>query len=220
MPIEIEYNIDDKIQFSVWKITEKLSEFNIENYLNSSEFSFFKKISNNSRKLQWILVRKLFKKYFSNNESIVYNNNGKPISSNGTFISISHSKDYVALIQSQKFNVAIDVESISKRIIRIKHKFVKESELPSLNSENDLIKYCTIIWSAKECLCKLFDYKIFDFINHLTIRPFELSNEGIIISRAIYRSNVYEVNINYRIFGDSVITWCSNNNEHLQKFTR
>src|SRR6185369_17184734 len=92
-------------------------------------------------------------------------------------ISVSHTKNFVGLIISEKYPVAIDVELIHPRIEKIVHRFVNDDELKFLPS-NHKLEYYFIIWSAKECLYKMHGRGELLFKEHLHVQPFQLNNQG------------------------------------------
>ena len=213
MPV-VYNNIENDFQIGIWHITESSNTLFNNASLSDFEIDLLNKIKNENRKKQWLATRCLLNEIYNNETEILYNENGKPKLEDGTHVSISHTQTYAAIIISKRYNVAIDIETVSNRILKVKHKFVKPTESSYFNQSKE-IENCTLIWCIKESLCKLFDFKIFDFINNLTVLPFEFSEKGEVKARAIYMSNVHEIPINYFTFEDSLVAWCYNKNEHL-----
>ena len=79
-----------------------------------------------------------------------YNSYGAPNLSNGKAVSLSHSKELLAFISANKL-AAIDLEPISPKAYRIRHKFLNQEEL-SLVKDDEM---ATLMWCAKECLYKI-----------------------------------------------------------------
>lgn len=105
----------------------------------------------NQKRAVWGLLNKAVKEKFGfidDFSHIEKNKNGKPIS-NKYFLSISHSKDIVAVAIANE-NIGIDIEKIdsTKNINKIKKYILSEDE-EILNIE-DLFK----IWTKKEALFK------------------------------------------------------------------
>ena len=79
-----------------------------------------------------------------------YNSYGAPNLSNGKAASLSHSTELLAFISANKL-AAIDLEPISSKAYRIRHKFLSQDELNLAKDE----EMATLMWCAKECLYKI-----------------------------------------------------------------
>src|SRR5690606_36591656 len=91
--------------------------------------------------------------------NISYDENGKPYLNNGLAFSISHSGIYAAIIIN-KTGCGIDIEKISPKVERIKHKFLNDTDLELIDSLDDYpLKILTMYWCAKEALYKLYGNK-------------------------------------------------------------
>lgn len=110
---------------------------------------------------------------------IQYDENGKPYLLNEyKHISITHSHDKIAIIINDFEKTGIDIELIRDKVLKIKHKFLAESEL--INAENDPEKLL-IYWGAKESLYKIYGLKEVDFIKNLYINAFIKNHSGTIV---------------------------------------
>ena len=146
----------------------------------------FSKITNESRKKEYLAVRKLLLELTNKDTSIIYSQEGKPklLNNNNANISITHTKNFVAIIISQKHITGIDIEHISDRVLRIRKKFLDTNELEWCNTVEKHI----ICWSAKETIFKLFGKNI-DF-KDIKINTFEvLENTGTINAALIKNTN-------------------------------
>jgi len=126
----------------VWEISESINELSA-----LSEEVEFNQIKTEKRKLEILGVRALLKEMCSN-AKLDYNKYGAPILDNNKKISISHSKQLVAIIISE-LKSGIDIEIISERVLKVKNKFLSYSDNID-ESQEDL----TIAWSTKECIFK------------------------------------------------------------------
>ena len=125
------------------------------------------------RRREWLAVRVLLKELVSEEKMIEYLPSGKPFLNDGSWnISISHTKDYAAIILDKRNKVAIDIEHISPRINKIRSRFMNVREEENLSVENELI-HLLLHWSAKESLYKLLDDERIEFRTQLLIDPFE-----------------------------------------------
>ncbi len=110
---------------------------------------------------------------------IQYDENGKPYLLNEyKHISITHSHDKIAIIINDFEKTGIDIELVRDKVLKIKHKFLAESEL--INAENDPEKLL-IYWGAKESLYKIYGLKEVDFIKNLYINAFIKNHSGTIV---------------------------------------
>lgn len=140
------------------KIRTQFSAADIE-ILTPEERIVVDSFSCESRKCEFISVRIVLKKILGDSYSpITYNANGKPHTSHYA-ISISHSPTMVAIIVSDKYNVAIDIEEYRSSLATIAPKVMNDRELEACTT----IEEYTLVWSAKEVMYKLYnnnpDYK-------------------------------------------------------------
>ena len=98
------------------------------------------------------------------NFSITYNKWGAPTLNTNKNISISHSKNIIAIIISKK-NVALDIEMISKKPLKIKDKFLSNHDKISHSIEET-----TLAWSAKETIFKLHQKGDIDYKSDIQIK--------------------------------------------------
>ena len=133
---------------------------------------FLEKMSEH-RRCEWLSVRILLKKLIGKEKEIRYHSSGKPyLADQSYYISISHTKGYVAVILCKEKEVAIDIEQISPRVEKIKERFICEEEERNLSKENELL-HLLLHWSAKESLFKILDEENIEFKTQLHINPFE-----------------------------------------------
>lgn len=172
MPILQKKNYSVHQQIGVWHILEsiddlinllKIKGFDVNNLLETK---------NELRLKQWLAVRLLLLEFYPN-ETIHYNKFGKPFLVNGVEISVSHANEYAAITLNTEKKCGIDIEKISAKVEKIKHKFLNEKELALANSLEKL----TAFWCAKEALYKLYGEKELIFNEQLLLEPL---NESLI----------------------------------------
>jgi 4'-phosphopantetheinyl transferase EntD len=149
----------------------KKMEWNIKDVtLIHGDINRYSNINNSERKNEFLGIRYL-RNYYDSQLEIKYLSNGKPIVGNGSkHISISHSKNHVAIAVATH-PIGIDIEEFHERILKVKNRFLNENEqkLFDQNSVQDL----TIAWSAKEALFKLNDDSRLDFKTDLIINGWD-----------------------------------------------
>ena len=187
------------------------------------------KIQSDKRKQEWLAVRLLLQHLCGPDIYIDYRNNGTPFLKGSLLhISISHTKGYAAVILSENKNPGIDIEYRSERAWKLRKKYLSDKETgvflslssyADLNNQNHIesdagIKHkpnhtdvATIFWCAKETAFKALQQAEVDFIEHLHILPFTLSDEGFLILKETRTPRRQTFIINYKIAEDYIITW-------------
>ena len=139
---------------------------------------------------------------------IDYDEKGKPfLTNNVKHISISHSHDKLAIIVNEQESTGIDIELIRDKVLKIKHKFLTESEL---TDANDNVEKLLIYWAAKETLYKIYGLKEIDFIEHLFVKPFTKHNLGTIIGVINLPNFTESFYLNYQILDDYILVYALN----------
>ncbi len=156
---------------------------------------------------EWLATRVLLHDLTGKDVSILYHDNGSPyLSDQSCNISISHSKDYVAVLLSATLQVGVDIEGISDRIYNIKERFIDTSEY--ISKDNELI-HLLLHWSAKETLFKLMKESEVDFKEHLRITPFSPEQHGVFEARELKTPMRRKFQVHYEVYDDLVLTWAS-----------
>ena len=169
----------------IWRMEETLDELkqlSLHHYDHELEG-----ISNEVRKKERILSRYLLEKLLGKVVNVHYEASGKPIM-DGVNFSISHTKNYVAVIVGSN-TVGIDIEHKSDRIFRVTEKIMSKDELETLNSltlgaektgtfSAEAQKFALLCWGAKETVFKMIDEVGVDF----TKMNCKIDSEKIILS--------------------------------------
>ena len=156
----------EKITILVWEITETLEEI-----IALGEGKITSHYTSEKRKKEH-LVSKLLVNEICPTKTIIYNEFGAPELNNGKHISISHSKELVTVIFSDK-KTGLDIEQISEKSFRLASKFVSEKNLIKLNEEK-----ATLIWCLKEAIYKWHQKGGIDFIKDIIIPEFFAKKNG------------------------------------------
>jgi 4'-phosphopantetheinyl transferase len=167
MPVFQVKNISKDINIGIWKITETEDELLKILIDKGFDKSTSYQTKNKQRLKQWLATRILLSEFFENT-NITYDELGKPHLNNGWFISISHSNEFVAINLNKNNHCGIDIEKITPKIERIKHKFLNPIDLQNVTSLEKL----TLYWGAKEALYKYYGRKEVLFIENLFISNF------------------------------------------------
>lgn len=158
---------DEELQIVLGLITNDVETMSNEYEIKPHEYEKFKKISNLTKKKEWLGARILAELTLSKRVFVDYKLNGAPILlGESKKVSFSHGFPYVGIAFSVNNNVGIDVQEIKPMVLRIKSKFLNNDEL--LFCGDDL-KKLTLFWSAKETLFKLYQDGEVDFKKHLSV---------------------------------------------------
>ena len=144
------------MQWSVWKMEESLDTLfsllpDVRRVSCEQEMQRF---TSDRRKLEWLSVRVLLYSMLQEDKEIGYSSEGKPhLTDNSSFISISHTKGYVAVILSSVAPVGIDIEQYGQRVKRVYDRFIRSDERVE-PYQGDETWSMLLHWSAKETIFK------------------------------------------------------------------
>ena len=150
---------------AIWNLQESLELTQQSANISTPDF-------NNEKRKKEYLASRLLLKDIAPNTKITYNEYGAPKLENGEHISISHSKNLVAIIISKQ-KVGMDIEQISEKSLRLSSKFISEKTRTTLNKEK-----ATLIWCLKEAVFKWHQKGKVDFIKDIIIPPFIAEEKG------------------------------------------
>lgn len=201
---------EDTARWGIWKMEETLDELLSllpERTVYEQELQRFR---TDHRKQEWLSVRVLLYQLLGEVKEISYEPSGKPyLKDRSSYISISHTKGYVAVILNPVAEVGIDIEQYGQRIHKVAHKFMRPDELVSLYRDESTWGLL-LHWSAKEVMFKCMDTAEVDFREHLKISPFVVEERGIFDAQEYRTGYRRYFRIHYRVFDDFVLTWQTN----------
>ena len=185
----------------IWKIEEGLEFFeNCVNQYVSTEIK--KKFGDEKRYLQKLVPHFLMIRYA---DGVKFNNlERKPFCDKGK-VSISHCKNYVSIYFDLKNYVGIDIENKSDKVMKIRHKFMNETELNYSEKESIVSLF---IWSIKEALFKKYGGDTAFFINAFSVSPFNFQDK-IFLAKAQVKTNnhVYAEKLFCEIFDEFILVY-------------
>lgn len=160
------------------------------------------------RRREWLAVRVLLYRLLGEEKNISYHSNGKPyLADRSCFISISHTRGYVAVILSSQAEVGIDIEQYGSRVHKVAHKYMRPDEVPA-PYEGDDTWSLLLHWSAKEVMFKCMDASGVNFREHLHVLPFEVKESGEFCAREYRTARQTQFLIRYLLHPCFVMTWC------------
>ena len=205
MPIVYKEDTAD-YSIGIWQSTETFEELLQIEPLNQADLDKWTLFQSDKRKREWLTVRVLLSKLFPDQKLpiITYDGQGKPSLDISTAISISHTKEYIAIIITSKASAGIDLEGIRESITVLAPKFINEEEEQSLPVENR-IEHLHVLWGAKEVLYKLYGRGELDFRANLHVEVFSYNNKGTIIARIKKDELHIKHHINYELWQNMML---------------
>jgi len=205
MPIHL-LEKTDNYQLGIWKMDEEE-----ELLLKQSGSKVRPSHVNQVRRMEYLAVRAMASEMGIQGLDIAYRPSGKPYVLNSNLsISISHTKNYVAVMLSPNELIGVDLEYRSDRILKIRHKFMhpdEENRLKQVSNPMSETVALLLHWCAKEALFKAVPEEGVDFAQELRISDFSpLGINGRFRGTFLRTGSAFV--IDYRVEPDFVLT-CS-----------
>ncbi len=196
---------ENNCRLLIAEVEESLEELFplLDNFNHYSE-EFFT-INALKRKKEFISVRILMNLLMQRTVIITYDNDHKPFLTEHTHhISISHSGNFYALIESAFAPVGIDIEKRTRRVSSVSSRFLDENEREFL-TRNGNTNGLEIAWSAKEALYKRIGKEAYDF-HTLKIAPFPVDSGGRF--NAVYTTKNEHYTLHYQQNEFYTVVYC------------
>ena len=194
MPLFYQQDINEFTRLGVWHITEEVDFF-----LQKAVFRYPIEHPNKQRQhlAAGYLLSELFPDFpYQSIQSATYQ---KPfLTGNPYYFSLSHTNKYAAAIVSRSVPTGIDIEMISPRVQRIRHKFLssKENGWVSEFTPGQQDALLTLLWTIKETVYKWLEQRGLGFSEHIQILPFEPEDDNRVtvnIHHPLHRQTVQVV---------------------------
>jgi len=217
LPLVYQHNINEHTRLAVWHITEPEDFF-------LQRVPLKKDVSHPNKRLQHLAGRYLLSFLFEGFplEEIMIADTRKPFLENEQYhFSISHCGMYAAAIASRQERVGIDIELVTPKIERVKHKFTNPDELLFLNDEYKAFleqfelekkieqEFLTMIWSAKETIFKWYGAGQMDFRQHMQLTGAVTFSEDDLISLPFLftKNEMRYFTVHAKMFTGFVLAW-------------
>lgn len=179
--------------------------------LREEAIDYIKSIRSSRRSKEWLATRAMLFVLAGDDKSILNYPDGRPyLSDRSHLVSISHTRNYAALLLHNSLPIGIDIEERSERVKKIASKFISEREY--IDPTNKVL-HQLLHWSAKETLFKRLNLREVDFKEHLFLHPFTLNNKGTITATESKTSGARRFTVHYEVHNDYVITWTIGSDE-------
>jgi len=209
MGLLINREIEDGCRIGLWEITEDYETLFGMTYLNDEDIHRLNSFRNLNRKIESLSVRALLQQMTRPDARIIYHKQShKPFLDDGSYnISISHSHKYTSIILGKNKLVGVDLEFMSHRIERVAHKFINKLDIITPNPQISRA-HLYVHWCAKETLYKICDKVDLNFLEDLTIKPFEVDTEGYITGIVHNDFRHEEYRMHYQLMNNYVWVYC------------
>jgi phosphopantetheinyl transferase len=209
MPLVYQQNINASTKLGVWHIAEP-EPFFLE------KVPLQREITHPHKRLQHLTGRYLLKELYPDfpYELIRIADTRKPFLENEAYhFSISHSGEYAAVIVSTGHRVGVDVELISGKVEKVKHKFLSGAEqqllteIPCFPWALFNAKLLTAAWSIKESLYKWQGSSEVDFKKHLLLVTMNVNDNEGIAHCTILKDGRTDLTVHFLFFNENCISW-------------
>ncbi|MEJ7673661.1 MAG: 4'-phosphopantetheinyl transferase superfamily protein [Chitinophagaceae bacterium] len=202
MPLFYQHTINDGAKIGVWHIAE------VENFY-LQKVPLGRDITHWHKRLQHLAGRYLLQHLYPDfpYHLIEIADTRKPFLPNEEYhFSISHCGDYAAVIISKDHQVGIDIELLTERVERIKHKFLSIEEIANIQHSTFNTQHLTLLWCCKEAVFKWYGSAGVDFREDIHLKPFEINAEGIINCEFV-KDETVPLSIQYKFFDGLCLAW-------------
>ncbi len=209
MPL-LQITVVENATIGTWFMTESLGEMQLMIALSDSDQKEFEKFTSPRRQKEFLAVRLLLAAMMGQPGEIIHAPSGQPfLKDHPVHISISHSKNIAAIIQSG-FPAGIDVEETGRNVTDIARRFLSEEEMSWTMKSRDPQLARILCWSAKEAVYKMAGLRDLDFRNEISIGEVQPVANGK-TSAMINRDGICTgFDLNFFLTENNVVTWCVN----------
>lgn len=176
--------INDKLWWALWKIDAPWQEMLNAKLLLDSDILGLSAVSHDIKKAEFLAsrlaLRSVFNAFGVTQFDIYKDDHGKPYVDNPSYhVSLANSYPYaVAALHLGQPN-GIDIEKPADKLLRVQHKFLKESEVKL--AKNHTNRLC-LAWCVKECIYKIHGKKGLSLKNHIRLSSLPDIKYGSVIA--------------------------------------
>ncbi|TCJ19351.1 4'-phosphopantetheinyl transferase superfamily protein [Flaviaesturariibacter flavus] len=204
MPIFFEQEVDKDTRLAVWHIAEEEAFFDVP---------LQRAITHPHKRLQHLAGRYLLRHLFPDFPLALIRiaDTRKPFLDDEAFhFSVSHCGDYAAAIASRSLRVGIDIELVSEKVQRIRHKFLSPVEeqriAPGAACWSDP-ELATLVWSSKEAVFKWYGKGNVDFRHDMPVQSVRDTEAGCRFSLLFGKELGQPLDVHCRMTGDLCLAY-------------
>ncbi len=186
-------------KIAIWQIEESTQFYCDFLDIAPSQVATQSNATHPQKQLEWLASRTCLK-YLCQAMRIPFTgvskdqHNNPSLLSNTAQISITHTDRYVACGIDTTQAIGLDIEKVSTKFLKVKHKYLHPDEQHS----DDLQALC-VYWCAKESLYKWHGLKNLSFKEHIFIEPFA-QNASLLQAQVMppdHRHSVHQLGVYY-----------------------
>ena len=209
MPLVYQQNINLTTKLGVWHIAEE-KDFFLRYVPLQTE------ITHPHKQLQHLAGRYLLKELYPDFPYTLIRiaDTRKPFLENEAYhFSISHCGHYAAVMVSSTKRVGVDIEMVTEKVARVKHKFLSNKEQAIIETIEDSSiellhdSLLTAAWSIKESLYKWYGDGEVDFKEHLHIDEISLIGNTGIAYCSVLKNTPIILQVHLLFFNNNCIAW-------------
>ena len=159
--------VQEKNQIYVWKVTSVLNDLCKNPSLSARELEEVNTLKSEKRKIEFLACRITLKNLFNDRLELKHHESGKPYIKEANHISISHSKDYIAIAYGEE-NIGIDIEQPQEKMLKLIPRILSEMELKQFH-QNPTIENACKMWGTKESVLKYIGDKNLNYRDDIKI---------------------------------------------------
>jgi 4'-phosphopantetheinyl transferase EntD len=204
MPLFFEQEVDGDTRLAVWHITEEEAFFDVP---------LQRSITHPHKRLQHLAGRYLLRHLFPEFplELILIADTRKPYLQDEAFhFSVSHAGDHAAAVVSRVRRVGIDIEQVSQKVERIRHKFLSAEEEARVSGQKEHCRpeqLSTLIWSVKEAAFKWYGKGGVDFRADMPISRLEPAGDTAFHTELLFQMEVQQaITARSNVWNDLVLS--------------
>ncbi|MGN0195245.1 MAG: 4'-phosphopantetheinyl transferase family protein [Candidatus Cryptobacteroides sp.] len=208
MALYLKEKLENEATIAVWQITETEEELVNLSATPADEMEEISFIRSEALRKQKLAVRALLNELFEDKVYLSHHDNGKPYLENMvTNISITHTKDFVAVILHDEEDVGIDMESLDRDFSAVEKKALSEDEIEDIDDDRKN-EQLAIYWCAKEAIFKRVSVYNVNFSEQIEVERFHPRGEGELEATFIHKDGYEEeFDLSYMVFAGHVLVW-------------
>ncbi len=189
----IEKVLEKDIDIFIAKIRTDEEKMLEEISLSSQDKMKYAAMTSKKRRQEWLTCRVLLSNILGKDFILEYQPNGKPyLLQPKKNISISHSKEYVAIAIAEKA-IGIDIEKIDKRILKLKEKILNSREVNRFFAADERVLH--IIWGIKESVYKQQDEEI-NYLEDIEVKKIDENTAEVQVKNHLQKVEFFEIDNN------------------------
>ena len=187
--------VQEKNQIYVWKVSSVLNDLRKNPSLSAKELEELSTLKSEKRKIEFLACRLALKDLFNNKLELKHHESGKPYIKEANHISISHSKDYIAIAYGEE-NIGIDIEQAHEKLLKLIPRILSESELTQFQ-QNPTTENACKMWGIKESVLKYIGDKNLNYRDDIKITTDSI--KYLDLNFEVHFENVEEMILTYVI---------------------